>query len=96
MPEACRGALVRRADGSVWVFTDEMPSPEERRATLLHELVHLERGSARWAQDQPAAWDAVVAREDNNRVDDIVADRMVPDAEFDAFVFAHPGPDVRR
>jgi hypothetical protein len=85
LPVDCGGGtIVRRADGTVWILLDEALSATERRAVLLHELVHLERGSVRW-DGGPEAWAAVVAREEN-AVDDIVAERLVPDDELQAFV----------
>ena len=85
LPEACGGGvLVRRADGRVWVLLDEALPAIERRAVLLHELVHLERGTAR-CDDAPPAWAAVVAREEG-RVDEVVAERLVPADELREFV----------
>lgn len=85
LPDVCGGgALVHRADGRVWILLHEGLSAVERRAVLLHELVHLERGSVRY-DDAPPAWEAVVAREEET-VDSIVAERLVPEEELRAFV----------
>lgn len=85
LPDACGGgALIRRTDGSVWILLDERLPATERRAVLLHELVHLERGTAR-CEGAPSTWEAVVAREEQ-RVDDIVAERLVPEDELRQFV----------
>jgi hypothetical protein len=85
LPAECGGgSVVRRADGSIWILLDVALAATERRAALLHELVHLERGSARH-EGAPPAWQAIVAREEQ-RVDDAVAQRLVPDAELREFV----------
>jgi hypothetical protein len=85
LPADCGGgALVRRADGSVWILLDQALTALERRAVLLHELVHLERGTARH-EGAPPAWQAIVAREEQ-RVEDQVAARLVPDRELREFV----------
>lgn len=80
------GCLVRRPNGQAWILLDAGLSPAERRAVLAHELVHLERGSARY-DGAPPTWDDVVAREEL-LVDRIVAERLVPADELRTFAAA--------
>lgn len=85
LPVDCGGGtVVRRASGTVWILLDRSLSDTQRRTVLLHELVHLERGSVRH-DGAPAAWEAVVAREEET-VENIVADRLVPVGDLRAFV----------
>lgn len=85
LPAACGGGtIVRRSDGSVWILIERALDPDRRRAVLLHELVHLERGTAR-CQGAPCEWAAVVAREEAT-VNRIVAERLVPEDELLDFV----------
>jgi nucleoid-associated protein YgaU len=56
----------------------------ERSAVLQHELVHLERGGG-CPLNGSVLWDVVSAREER-RVDAEVARRLLPAAEFDAWI----------
>lgn len=67
------------------ILIDRRLPPAERLAALAHELVHEERGGGCDQPGAPAAWDAVVAREER-RVDDEVARRLVPPEDLRAWL----------
>lgn len=85
LPDECGGGVLsRRHGGQVWILLDGRRPAHERRAILAHELEHLARGSVRF-DGAPPGWDFIVAREEG-RVDQAVAERLVPDEELQAFV----------
>lgn len=86
------GVIYRDADGAVILIEADLRRVE-RKMVLAHELVHLERGGVIADVDQPPTWDAVVAREEL-RVDRIVAERMVPVDELNAWVESLDGEPV--
>lgn len=66
------------------IIIDRSLSRVERRAALVHELVHDERGGGAARTGMPACWSAVVAR-DETIVENEVAHRLVPPAELSDF-----------
>jgi hypothetical protein len=78
------GVYARRGRRAAIVLDPEL-SRRDRRAALAHELVHDERGGVVDAPDSPPLWAAVVAREEQ-RVDKIVATRLVPAAALHAWL----------
>lgn len=81
LPEECGGAILERRATRSWIVIDPRLSPVEQRCRLAHELVHLDRGSSMRCRWSPRTWDTVVAREEM-RVDEAVADWLVPDNEL--------------
>lgn len=77
LPAETGGAALRHRGGRTWILLDVDLTAAERKCALTHELVHLDRGSTTRCRFAPAAWDAVVVREEM-RVDDEVARRLVP------------------
>lgn len=81
-------------DGDDWVILVDRRLPAvERLAAIAHELVHHERGGGSDYPGRPDAWAPVVQREEH-RVQDIVAERLVPRAELVAFVNSMLGVDM--
>lgn len=81
LPAATGGAVhVRRGDRTAIVI-DPVLSQVERRCALAHELVHDERGGGCDGEHMPESWTAVVSREEQ-RVDDIAVERLIPPAEL--------------
>jgi Zn-dependent peptidase ImmA (M78 family) len=76
LPVGVRAVYARRGPDEA-ILLDRQLSPVERRAALAHELVHAERGGSGHVVDAPAQWAPVVRREEA-RVDDIVAERLIP------------------
>ena len=74
------GAYVPHGSTAAIVLDPDL-SQVQRRCVLTHELVHDERGGGCYAQFMPAAWDAVVSREEQ-LVDDIAVTRLVPPDEL--------------
>lgn len=85
LPAGVRAIHARRGPDRA-ILVSRALSPADRLAALAHELVHDERGSAGHDPHHPH-WAPCVAREER-RVDDIVARRLVPPAELQAFVDA--------
>lgn len=71
------GLAARRGDRGLVVLDPRLVGPD-RRAALVHELVHLERGCTD-RQDAPRSWHAVTEREEK-AVEREVARRLVPRA----------------
>lgn len=76
LPDECGGDVLERRPERSWILIDPRLSPVEQRCRLAHALVHLDRGSMRCSAS-PAAWDSVVAREED-RVDAEVAAWLLP------------------
>ncbi len=81
LPPGVLGAYQARGDRRAIVLSPSL-GRAERTATLAHELVHDERGGGAAYRGQPATWEPVVAR-DEQQVEDEVARRLVPRAELD-------------
>lgn len=84
LPPECGGEVTARRGERTWVLLDRGLTRAERRSTLTHALVHLERGTAR-SDHMPATWDAVVVREEHI-VDGETARRLIPLDDLSAFV----------
>jgi hypothetical protein len=84
LPSWTGGGLYWPVDGRIGIFIDPRASRVRRRCLLAHELVHDERFGGCYSEEMPATWDAVVAR-DEQCVDNIVADRLVPPDELRRF-----------
>ncbi len=82
---ATNGASWPHPDGATIMLRDGL-TRVERRCTLAHELVHVERGGG---SEHP---DPVVRRREERWVDRIVADRLVPEDELQAWLAAREDP----
>lgn len=85
LPVETGGAAIATAGDQVFVFLDRRLTRAERKAALAHELVHLERGTTGKCRFVHGPLSAGVFREEN-RVDRIVALRLVPLDELAVFV----------
>lgn len=77
LPGDAGGAVVFSDAAGAVILIDRQLLRVERKVTLAHELVHLERGGVEHHPDDSPMWSPVVAREES-RVDRIVAGRLVP------------------
>jgi Zn-dependent peptidase ImmA (M78 family) len=84
LPARCR-AIVARSGLDTVILINQCLDPAERLTALAHELVHIERGGGCHRPGIPDRLRPLVAREEN-RVDEIVARRLVPAHELAAFV----------
>jgi len=85
LPEGAGRAVYWRRGARAFVVLDPSLEGCERAAALGHELIHHERGGLCDDVGMPAAWGAVVAREER-AVNREVARRMVPVDELEEFV----------
>lgn len=86
LPSCASGFYARWPDGSAVVVVDDGQGRAEQTVALAHELVHDERGGGCPCSDSaPRSWDAVV-RQEEHRVADIAACRLVPLDELEALV----------
>lgn len=83
LPPGVRAIHARRGEDRAILISRAL-SPADRLAALAHELVHDERGHAGHHPDHPH-WAPCVAREEN-RVDNIVAGRLLPPDELAVYV----------
>ncbi len=86
LPAGIPALRARRGDQRV-ILIDRTLSPAERLAHLAHELVHDERGDSGHQPGLPERLRPLVAREEE-RVDQIVARRLIPTDELELFVRA--------
>ena len=93
LPDGVDGWISPGGEGEKTViFVSDRLDYAGRRAVLVHELVHDERGGGAGWVGQPVTWDAVVVR-DERAVDREVARRLIPVEELAALVAAmHPEP----
>jgi hypothetical protein len=89
LPAGVHAVYARRGARAAILLDVRLPR-RDRRAVLAHELVHDERGGGADVPGMPAAWTAVVAREER-AVDAEVARRLVPPRELEAFVRTRDG-----
>lgn len=80
-------ALYARQGDDWVVLVDRRLSPAERALAVAHELVHHERGGGCHHPDMPAAWHAVVRR-DEHAVERTVVVRAAPMAALRGLVRA--------
>lgn len=85
------GAVALRVGEREVILIDRRLMRTERKVALAHELVHLERGGIVHDPDDSPMWSPVVAREEN-RVDQIVAGRLVPREELVDWLTARDEP----
>lgn len=83
LPPGVNAIYARKGDARAIMVNRDLP-PAERLAALAHELVHDERGHAGHHPEHPD-WAPCVAREEN-RVEDIVAGRLLPPDELAVYV----------
>lgn len=85
LPDATGGAI-RAVDGhGTIVLLDRRLDGPDRRAALMHELVHEERGGGCSSPGMPAGWRPVAIREER-AVNRKVARRLVPPADLEEFI----------
>lgn len=84
LPDGVRAIYATQGGHRAILVNRDLP-PAERLAAIAHELVHDERGHAGHDPQAPEALRVAVAREEC-RVEQIVADQLVPPVELRAYV----------
>lgn len=77
LPDGWPSALYACKGDTAAIVVDRSLTPEERHAALAHELVHDERGGSGHQPGLPPELRVLVAQEED-RVERIVAERLVP------------------
>lgn len=85
LPRSTGGAVYVLDGTRAWIVIAEWLTQRERKCALAHELIHDELRSSCRAAGMPAAWDAVVGREEA-WIDREAARRLVPHAELGQFL----------
>lgn len=87
MPDGWPPALLADAGDVKVILVNRNADPAERLVHVAHEVVHLERGGSGHRPGLTAQQEVLVAREEQ-RVDRIVAERLLPHGELVAWVEA--------
>lgn len=86
LPDQLKG-LLAQGEGWTAILIDRSLDPVERLCVLTHELAHLERDGSGHVAGLPSSMHPLVQREEE-RVDRIVADRLLPNEDLRPWVEA--------